>query len=72
MDWLEHWAPWLSHFHVHNNDSTWDLHNALFDGTIPMKDFLLRAEQLCHGATFTFELTEDRPSLEWLAENDLI
>ena len=72
MDWLEHWAPYLSHFHVHNNDSSWDLHNALFDGTIPMKDFLLRAEQLCHGATFTFELTEDRPSLEWLAENDLI
>ena len=72
MDWLEHWAPYLSHFHVHNNDGSWDLHNALFDGTIPMKDFLLRAEQLCHGATFTFELTEDRPSLEWLAENDLI
>ena len=72
MDWLENWAPYLSHFHVHNNDSTWDLHNALFDGTIPMKDFLLRAEQLCPGATITFELTEDRPSLEWLAENDLI
>ena len=72
MDWLESWAPWLSHFHVHNNDSTWDLHNALFDGTIPMKEFLLRAEPLCPGATFTFELTEDRPSLEWLAANGLI
>lgn len=72
MDWLESWAPYLSHFHVHNNDGTRDQHNALDDGNIPMKDFLLRAEELYPNATFTFELMKDEPSMKWLAENGLI
>ena len=72
MDWLESWAPYLSHFHVHNNDGSRDQHNALNDGNIPMKDFLLRAEELCPNATFTFELMKDEPSMMWLAENGLI
>ena len=72
MDWLESWAPYLSHFHIHNNDGSRDQHNALNDGTIPMKDFLLRAEELCPNATFTFELMKDEPSIKWLAENGLI
>lgn len=72
MDWLENWAPYLSHFHVHNNDGSRDQHNALYDGTIPMKEFLLRAEELCPEATFTFELMKDKPSMQWLKENGLI
>ena len=72
MDWLEIWAPYLSHFHVHNNDGSRDQHNALNDGTIPMKEFLLRAEELCPDATFTFELMKDEPSMAWLSENGLI
>ena len=72
MDWLETCAPYISHFHVHNNDTSRDQHNALFDGTIPMKDFLLRAEALCPEATFTMELMKDGPSMQWMAENDLI
>ena len=72
MDWLESWVPYLSHFHVHNNDGTRDQHNALDDGTIPMKEFLLRAEELCPNATFTFELMKDEPSMKWLAEKGLI
>ena len=72
VDWLESWTPYLSHFHVHNNDGSRDQHNALNDGTIPMKDFLLRAEELCPNATFTFELMKDEPSMKWLAENGLI
>ena len=72
MDWLESWAPYLSHFHVHNNDGTRDQHNALDDGNIPMKEFLLRTEELCPNATFTFELMKDEPSMMWLAENGLI
>ena len=71
-EWLTSWAPYLSHFHVHNNDGTRDQHNALNDGTIPMKDFLLRAEELYPNATFTFELMKDEPSMKWLAENGLI
>ena len=72
MDWLENWAPYLSHFHIHNNDGSRDQHNALNDGNIPMKDFLLRAEELCPNATFAFELMKDEPSMKWLAENGLI
>lgn len=72
VDWLESWAPYLSHFHIHNNDGSRDQHNALNDGTIPMKEFLIRAEELCPNATFTFELMKDEPSIKWLAENGLI
>lgn len=72
VDWLESWAPHLSHFHIHNNDGSRDQHNALNDGTIPMKEFLLRAEELCPDATFTFELMKDEPSMKWLAEKGLI
>lgn len=72
LGWLEDCAPYISHFHVHNNDGTRDQHNALHDGSIPMKEFLLRAEALCPDATFTFELMKDRPSMQWLKENGLI
>ena len=69
---METCAPYISHFHVHNNDGTRDQHNALNDGTIPMKEFLLRAEELCPDATFTMELMKDGPSMQWMAENNLI
>lgn len=72
MGWLEICAPYISHFHVHNNDGTRDQHNALFDGAIPMEEFLLRAEALCPDATFTFELMKDGPSMDWLKKKNLI
>ena len=70
--WLEDWGPYISHFHIHNNDGTADLHRALDEGTIPMKDFLLRAGELCPEATFTLELMEAGPSVKWLADNGLL
>lgn len=72
FDWMERWAPYLSHFHVHNNDGTRDQHNDLWDGTIPMRQFLLRADELCPEATFTFELMTAEPSMGWLKENGVI
>lgn len=72
MEWLENCAPYISHFHVHNNDGSRDQHNALHDGTIPVKECLIRAEELCPNATFTMELMRDTPSIQWMAENDLI
>ena len=72
MDWLEVCAPYISHFHIHNNDGTMDQHNALNDGRIPMREFFLRAEELCLDATFTLELMEAEPSVRWLLENDVI
>ena len=72
LDWLSCWAPYIRHFHIHNNDATADQHHALNDGTIPMLDFLHRAEALCPEATFTFELLKAEPSMKWLRERDVI
>ena len=72
MDWLETWAPYISHFHIHNNDGFGDRHNALYDGNIPMREFLMRAASICPDATYTLELMQDEPSARWLLENKLI
>lgn len=70
-DWLEEWAPYLSHFHIHNNDGSADQHNALMEGSVPMKELLLRIDELCPDATVTFELLKARPSIEWLKEEGI-
>ena len=70
MDWLEEWAPYLSHFHIHNNDGSWDTHSALDCGTIPMLELLTMAEELCPDATFTLELMEAEASVHWLLEEE--
>ena len=71
-EWLEAWAPYLSHFHIHNNDGSWDNHDPLDRGSIPMKGFLEKAFSLCPQTTFTLELLEAEPSVRWMAENALI
>lgn len=68
MKWLEDCADCISHFHIHNNDGSWDTHSALGTGTIPMKELLDRAEVLCPDATYTLELTDAEPSVKWLME----
>ena len=72
MDWLENWAPYLSHFHIHNNDTSWDSHSPLTEGSIPMKELMEKASLLCPNATFTLELIEAEASVKWMADNDLI
>lgn len=68
-DWLKAWAPYLAHFHIHNNDGAWDSHCALDRGTLPMKQLLKMALQLCPSATFTLEVMEAEGSVNWLEEN---
>ncbi len=68
MEWAEAWAPWLSHFHIHNNDGSWDTHSPLFDGTIPMEALLRRLDTLCPKATATLELTDAESSIKWMEE----
>lgn len=72
LEWLEYWAPWLSHFHLHNNDGTWDAHEALPCGGIPMEELLRLADRLCPDATYTLEVTEAEPSVRWLLETGLL
>lgn len=68
MQWLESCAPYLSHFHIHNNDGSWDTHSSLDRGTIPMAQLLEQAQCLCPEATYTLELVESEPSVRWLLE----
>ena len=68
MDWLETCAPYISHFHIHNNDGSRDEHADLKQGGIPMKAVLNRIELLCPDATITLELLKARPSIQWLLE----
>ena len=68
LEWLEAWAPFISHFHLHNNDGSWDTHSPLREGSIPMREFLEAAHAQCPHATYTLELTEARSSIEWLLE----
>ena len=77
MHWLETWAPYITHFHIHNNDGfgtdgTADKHSPLNQGVIPMKELLLKIEELCPDATIVLELMKSRSSVEWLLEEKLI
>ena len=66
LDWLEDCAPYLSHFHLHNNDGTRDTHSPLTEGTIPMGHLLEKINTLCPRATVTLELMEAESSVRWL------
>lgn len=68
MDWLLSWEPYLSHFHVHNNDGSWDTHSQLTDGTIPMGELLAAIAERCPDATITLELMEAESSVRWLLD----
>lgn len=71
-EWLRLCAPYLSHFHLHNNDGSWDTHSALDCGTLPIARLLRSADMLCPNATFTLEVTEAAPSVAWLLEHDIL
>ena len=71
MDWLEVCAPYISHFHIHNNMGAGDIHNALDVGNIPMAELLRKADAICPDATFTLEVMEAAPSINWLLEERL-
>ena len=72
MQWLETLAPWLTHFHIHNNDRSFDTHSPLDQGTIPMKTFLTCADALCPDATFTLEVTDGRRDVDWLLRQGIL
>lgn len=65
-EWIQRWSPWLKHFHVHNNDGTWDTHSPLDRGTLPIRALLDQADRLCPNASITLELPDGEGSLQWL------
>lgn len=70
--WLREMSPYLAHFHIHNNDGSWDLHQSLQDGVLPMMQVLELADALCPHATYTIETLKAAPSLLWLKEQGLL
>ena len=68
--WLETSIPCLSHLHIHNNSGAGDTHSPLDAGTIPVKELLRRAGQMCPGVTATLELPRSRSSVRWLLEEE--
>ena len=72
LDWLEACAPWIGHIHINNNDGREDQHGGLQDGSIPMKELLKKIDLLCLDATVTLEMTEVKPSLDWLQKERIL
>ena len=70
--WLELFAPFISHFHIHNNNGAFDSHSHLFDGTMDMEAMLRRAVMLCPDAGFTLEVSDAGPDIKWLRERELL
>lgn len=70
-EWVEQWAPYLSHFHIHNNDGSWDSHSALMEGSIPMAQLFATIAEKCPNATITLELLQAEQSVRWLLEEVL-
>lgn len=65
--WIEESGEYLSHLHIHNNDGTWDTHNALYEGTLPIRELVDIAMRETE-ATATLELPKCEPSVKWLLE----
>lgn len=65
-EWIERCADIIEHFHIHNNDGSWDTHSQLFEGSIPMEETLELINKLCPTASITLELIDSKPSVEWL------
>ena len=72
VQWVQQCAPYIRHFHIHNNHGDWDTHKDLWDGTIPMEELLQQAATLCPQATATLELMDAEPSVQWLMDKGFL
>ena len=72
LKWLEDCAPYIYHYHIHNNSADFDSHSAVSDGTIPMRELLTAAVTLTPAATKALEVLEAEPSVCWLMDNGFI
>ncbi|MDO5139042.1 MAG: sugar phosphate isomerase/epimerase [Oscillospiraceae bacterium] len=77
IDWLKACAPYISHYHIHNNfgppeglrKNMGDRHLSPGNGNIDMKALLTLAEELTPSATAAIESYELEESVAWLKEN---
>lgn len=68
-EWLAVLAPYISHFHLHNNAGDRDVHGHLTEGSLDMAALLGQAARLCPGATFTLEIPDPEADVLWMRRN---
>ncbi len=71
-EWISSCRDIISHFHIHNNDGSWDTHSPLDCGTIPMKTLFEEVEKNCPDATATLELMDGKSSVQWLMDQGIL
>lgn len=66
-EWIKVMSPYISHFHIHNNNGNQDEHGSLGEGTIHMAQTLEEIYHYCSKeTTITIESLDGRSSLEWM------
>jgi sugar phosphate isomerase/epimerase len=70
--WVEEFAPYLAHVHLHNNDGAGDRHAGLYDGALDIEALMRLADDLAPEATFTIESIEAENSLERLFDSGVV
>ncbi len=72
-NWIEVLAPYIDHFHLHNNDGTRDAHHPFTLGTLNFHSIMDCIGRFCNNkVTFTIESGECLPCLKWLHANKYI
>ena len=71
--WIKELAPYIGHFHLHNNHGRSDEHAAFDCGTLDMQSVIETAVRCCRrDATFTIEARDTRACARWLHERGYI
>lgn len=72
VEWIKTYGTSLGHLHLHNNDRSWDTHSALFEGTLDLPQIIEQSFVSSPDATFTLELMDAAPSLQWLKNKEML
>lgn len=72
-EWIEVFAPYLKHVHLHNNDGSGDYHDEVFRGSLPAEKLMeIFSESRFSDTSITLETIQGRESARWLHERGYI
>lgn len=67
-EWIRILAPYINHFHLHNNDGSYDWHASFDEGSMDIHALLQQAQKQCRPqTTYTVEVIQCGKAMEWLA-----
>ena len=65
--WIQVLSPYIEHFHLHNNDGSYDWHAPFDEGSMDIHALLQQAKELCKpDTTYTVEVIHCGKAMEWL------